>query len=105
MICIDFHGMLLDSREGKGGRGQGKRENQVRDERNKIKQKATVTVHIMLDSREGKGGRGQGKRENRMRDEREKNKIESYSNRVNMHGYCSNIVYVQYYRWTDVGKF
>ena len=21
MICIDFHGMLLDSREGKGGRG------------------------------------------------------------------------------------
>ena len=40
-----------------------------------------------------------------MRDEREKNKIESYSNRGNMHGYCSNIVYVQYYRWTDVGKF
>ena len=40
-----------------------------------------------------------------MRDEREKNKIESYSNRVNIHGYCSNIVYAQYYRWTDVGKF
>ena len=28
---------MLDSREGKGGRGQGKRENQMRDEREKNK--------------------------------------------------------------------
>lgn len=40
-----------------------------------------------------------------MRERKEKkNQTESYSNYINISGYCSNIVYAQYYRWTDVGK-
>ena len=43
-----------------------------------------------------------------MREEREKylkNQLESYSNRINIHGYYSNFENAQYYRMTDVGKF
>lgn len=40
-----------------------------------------------------------------MRERKEKkNQTESYNNYVNISGSCSNIVYAQYYRWTDVGK-
>ena len=50
-----------------------------------------------------------GKRENegerRERKNDLKKQIESYSNRVNIHGYCSNFVYAPYYRPTDMAVF
>ena len=51
----------------------------------------------------------QGQRERKEWERREKiylnNEIESYNNRVNIHGYRSIFAYAQYYRLTNVGCF